>query len=79
MAGKDINEAFSILSRRGIDYLSFCKDSAEEKVYLLTEGDTLMRMIVEGRPPKWLEMVDQPAGIVSGFYLFRFNKNAQKN
>ena len=76
LANENTSQAFSILSMRNIDYLSFCKDSTEEKVYLQTAGETIMRMITEGRAPKWLVPVTPPLGVTSDFYIFRFDKNA---
>ena len=74
LAGTDLNESFSILSERNIDYLAFCKDTIEERVYLNTPGETLSRMMADGRQPKWLEAVTLPGDTGDRFYLFRFNK-----
>ena len=72
---KNMEQAFSILSKRDIDYLVFCKDSTEENVYLQTQGNTVVRMISEGRAPKWLVPVIWPSVDTSSFYIFHFNKN----
>ena len=74
LASTNLGEAFSILSKRSIDYLAFCKDTIEERVYLNTPGETLTRMMVDGRQPKWLEAVTLPGDAGDRFYLFRFNE-----
>ncbi len=74
LASTDLDEAFAILSKRNIDYLAFCKDTIEERVYLNTPGETLTRMITGGRQPKWLEAITLPGDTGDRFYLFRFNE-----
>jgi len=75
-ANENTKQSFSVLSRRNIDYLISCKDSTEEKIYLQTKGETVIKMIVEERPPKWLVPITRPSTAVPGFHVFRFNKDA---
>ncbi len=74
LASTNLEESFSILSKRNIDYLAFCKDTIEERVYLNTPGETLTRMMADGRQPKWLEAITLPGDAGDSFYLFRFNR-----
>ena len=73
---ENTEQSFSILSKRNIDYLIFCRHSTEEKIYLQSKGETVIKMIVEERPPKWLVPITQPSMTGSGFHVFRFNEDA---
>ncbi|HEY9079931.1 hypothetical protein [Magnetovibrio sp.] len=67
----DEAEAHAIMTRRNVDYVVLCVDSAEEKHVLKVEGDTLVRKIVTQSAPRWLEKVSLADGLDDAFRIYR--------
>ncbi|MBL4692846.1 MAG: hypothetical protein JKY92_05900 [Magnetovibrio sp.] len=65
-------ESKAIFEKRKIDYLLTCVKAVEEKFFLEFKGDTLMRKITQGNPPKWLKPAPLPDGLAENFHLYHF-------
>lgn len=72
LATTDDTIAREIMTRRGIDFVVLCTDSAEERHFLKIEGDTLIRRITIGQQPKWLQKMPLPSNLQEHFRILRF-------
>jgi len=68
----DAATAREIMTRRHVDFVILCADSAEERHVLKVQGDTMVRKLVTDTAPSWLTKVPLPNGLEAYFRIYRF-------